>query len=159
MSPPKEKHGCDCRVKNDCPLENNCKITNVVYKATVTNKINSEVKFYIGSTDNFKLRWRNHKMSFSHKKYINSTELSSYVHNFTNRNDVSIKFEVIRSVKNKIKYGFCGLCLAEKLEIFNSMKDVNLLNNFHIVTPCLHQKATLLSAKNLGFERFANLIK
>ena len=159
LSPPKETHGCNCRVKKDCPLENNCMITNVVYKATVTNNINNEVKFYIGCTDNFKPRWTNHKMTFLHKKYKNSTELSSYVHNFTNRSDVDVKFEIIRSVKNKIKYGFCGLCLAEKLEIFNNMKDPNLLNNFHIVTPCLHQKSTLLSAKNLGFERFANIIK
>ena len=109
-------------------------------------------------TENFKSRYANHKKSFNHKSYVNETELSSYYHTFENSEDIKVKFEILRTCPGKPKYGFCSLCLAEKLEIFNN-KDNNLLNSkLQLVSFCTHQKKMLLNDTNLVYSRHSHLI-
>ena len=71
---------CNCRRKEECPIPENCLATNVIYKAEVTTTDNAETKKYIGMTSNeFKVRYRNHTKSFREEKHSNETELSKYI--------------------------------------------------------------------------------
>ena len=55
-----------------------CRVKCVVYKATVTHKI-QRVE-YVGSKSNrFKVRYRNHKFSFTNENKMNETALSQYI--------------------------------------------------------------------------------
>ena len=74
-----ERNGnlCSCRDRDKCPLNNNCVQKDIVYKATTSSGANE--KEYIGCTDNFKPRYRNHVKSFNNFCYRNDTELSTYV--------------------------------------------------------------------------------
>ena len=48
ISPSTVDSGCDCTHRNACPLENKCLTPGVVYKATITNDTDEEVKCYVG---------------------------------------------------------------------------------------------------------------
>ena len=39
-------YGCNCRVKTSCPLNNKCQISRIVYRADVSNNVDTETKFY-----------------------------------------------------------------------------------------------------------------
>ena len=65
---------CNCRKKGECLT------SGVVYQAKIRRKDNDKFETYVGLTaDDFKKRYRNHKTSFEHKSYRNSTELSKHV--------------------------------------------------------------------------------
>ena len=69
---------CNCRNKDQCPLDNKCLTSSVIYNAQVTT--NNATKNYIGLTEGtFKQRFSQHKATFKHRKYTNSTELSKYI--------------------------------------------------------------------------------
>ena len=73
---------CNCRDKVMCPLKGKCKQECVVYKVEVYSDpcSNEDKKVYFGSTQGeFKIRYYNHRTSFSHEKYRHSTTLSNYV--------------------------------------------------------------------------------
>ena len=73
-----EGNTCSCRKKEDCPLSAECLVSEVGYQATVTTGDKKET--YIGLTaTQFKARYRNHLMSFSHEKRRNETELSKHL--------------------------------------------------------------------------------
>ena len=60
-------------------LKGNCWIIKVIHKATVRKEVyyNHE-RIYIGATElNWKNKWYNHYLSFTNRKYDNSTTLSS----------------------------------------------------------------------------------
>lgn len=59
---------CPCHSPQSCPLNGPCLVFNVIYKATVEEP-NHPDKFYIGSTTNFKVRYRVHLSTFSCEKY------------------------------------------------------------------------------------------
>ena len=64
--------------KTYCPMNENCLATNVIYEATINaNLPNYQEKKYIGLCEStFKKRFANHKSSFNHEGYKNSTSLS-----------------------------------------------------------------------------------
>ena len=70
---PKNKKPCNCRSKDSCPLQGDCQ-DSVVYKATL--KHNNQNFEYIGSSENFKKRYSNHKSSFKNFSNRNATALS-----------------------------------------------------------------------------------
>ena len=71
---------CNCRKKGECPLNGQSLTSGVVYQAKIRRKDNDKFETYVGLTaDDFKTRYRNHKTSFEHKSYRNSTELSKHV--------------------------------------------------------------------------------
>ena len=74
-----ERNGnqCNCQDRDKCPLNNNCVQKDIVYRANTTS--DTTEKEYIGCTDNFKPRYRNHVKSFNNFCYRNDTELSTYV--------------------------------------------------------------------------------
>ena len=72
-----EKRSCNCRVKDNCPLNGNQLHEGIVYQANVIT--NNECKEYFGTSEGkFKLCYKNHTMSFRHRKRVNDTELSKY---------------------------------------------------------------------------------
>ena len=76
---PKPKK-CDDMKSNVCPLNEKCLTSNVVYKAEITTPHDGTTKEYIGMTSTeFKVRYRNHKKSFTKPTYSSDTELSKYV--------------------------------------------------------------------------------
>ena len=117
---------CNCRKKSDCPLDGACLERNVVYNATITAD-NGDTKSYIGMTEKeFKTRYRNHKTSFSNRKYASATALSKYVWVLKDANiNYSIKWSIVkraRAYTSGAKH--CNLCLAEKLCILKANKGI-----------------------------------
>ena len=60
---------CYCKSRSDCPMNGLCSLDNVVYQAIIYPKENiNDRKSYIGvSSTNWKIRYGNHKFSFSHE--------------------------------------------------------------------------------------------
>ena len=73
-----KKIECNCKSRSDCPMDGLCNLDNVVYQAIIYPKEDiSNKKYYIGvSSTNFKIRYGNHKYSFSHEHKKNQTALS-----------------------------------------------------------------------------------
>ena len=137
---------CNCRVKEECPMRGCCQVKSIVYKATVTS--NDEVKEYIGLTEPpFKHRYANHKTSFRHERYENSTELSKYVWDAKRSNeDFTIAWSIAdraQAYSNKTKR--CNLCLTEKLRIMSTDKDVRLNKRPELISTCRHANKFRLS--------------
>ena len=82
-----------------------CLTSQVVYRATVTNAINEDMKKYIDLADtNFKERHSNHKRDFKHQKYRNCTKLPKYVLKLKEKNIAPImKREILNKVYGKPK--------------------------------------------------------
>ena len=100
----------------------------VVHKAVANFDViqvttNSETKNYIGLTEGtFKQRFSQHKATFKHRKYTNSTELSKYIWKLRDNNqDFNIKWTIISRARpyNNISK-LCDLCLTEKLMIITA---------------------------------------
>ena len=89
--PPKN---CNCRDKPNCSLNGECRAKSIVYQASVTtprtgpnNTNNCHSETYVGLTDTeFKLRYANHKQSFSNQRLRNATELSKYIWSLKEKN-------------------------------------------------------------------------
>ena len=48
LTPKSYQTECNCRVKNFYSLENTCLTSQIIYKANVTNNLDSEYKYYLG---------------------------------------------------------------------------------------------------------------
>ena len=110
-----------CNCQSQCILPGNCRAECVVYKATANHPASPAQ--YIGSTSNeFKVRFRNHKASFKNENKKSETALSQYVWaNQLNTNDKnenitpSIKWEILKSCQlYKGGQQACDLCTTEK---------------------------------------------
>ena len=64
-----KKIECNCKSRSDCPMNGLCNLDDVVYQAIIYPKEDiNDKKYYIGiSSTNFKIRYGNHKFSFSHE--------------------------------------------------------------------------------------------
>ena len=57
-----------------------CLTFKTIYRADVSNDVNSDKNIYFGLEDTpFKKRYWNHTMDFKYEKYENSTELANYI--------------------------------------------------------------------------------
>ena len=131
---------CNCR-STPSPLHGACLTKCIVYKAIVHTDDPQQEKIYIGSTGEFKKRYRNHKMSFKNIKYSNSTTLSHHIWELKSaKTNYEIKWSIIKRTN---AYGNgskqCNLCLAEKLYILKVDKQ-NLLNRrSELLAECRHR--------------------
>ena len=83
-------------------------VSEVVYQATVT--IGDEKETYVGLiATQLKARYRNHLMSFRHKKRRNETELSKHLWQLKEANKILAK---AKSYTNLTKR--CNLCTTQK---------------------------------------------
>ena len=137
---PNAQDQCNCRDKDQCPIDNNCLTSAVIYNARVTT--GDTTKNYIGLTEGtFKQRFTQHKHSFHHRSYMNSTELSKYIWHLRDSNkDLNIKWTIIckaRPYSNITKR--CDLCTTEKLMIINSKPDELLNKRSELISKCRHE--------------------
>ena len=149
-TPPREniERTCNCIRKEHCPMNQNCLQKNVVYEATINSDLpDHEEKKYIGLCEStFKKRFANHKSSFSHERYKNSTALSNEVWRIKHLNGTpQITWRIIRSAPAySPESKRCALCLSEKFEIANYPGN-NLLNKrTEIIAKCRHRRKHLL---------------
>ena len=133
---------CSCQDKTTCPVPDECCRPNVVYHATVKHE-DGKTAEYIGSTEPaFKLRYGNHKKSFSLAKYQTETTLSKYVWDNKLNPSPTISWKYLKKcstydVGNKT----CDLCLSEKFYIIKNLHHVNLINKrTDIGNSCPHRR-------------------
>jgi hypothetical protein len=143
----KPAYGCNCREGEDsCPLDGRCQTPSLVYEAKVESS--EGVRRYIGQTAiTFKLRWNNHRQSFTTAYKKHSTSLSSHIWQLKKNNtDYDISWSTKSMAKPMERGGkSCNLCLTEKSMIASS-KDDNLLNKRNeVMTRCLHRFPHLLN--------------
>ena len=135
---------CDCTTE-PCPLGGKCSTDNVIYEAKL--ETDATTKTYIGlASTSFKARYRNHKTSFTHPSYKNSTALSKKIWDLkANRTPFRLTWSIKKRAQpyNPLTKR-CNLCLWEKYFILKA--DSSCLNSKkEIVSPCLHRDKFLLA--------------
>ena len=132
---------CNCRTKKEeeCPLNGECLENEVVYQATVTTQDTNET--YTGLIANqFKTRYRNHQMSFRHKKMRNETELSKHLWQL---NEEGKEFKITWKILAKAKpytniTKRCNLCSTEKFFLITKPHMATLNKRNELVSTCRH---------------------
>ena len=145
---------CNCRIKVNCPMKGlgPCNVGSVVYKAIMTAEGANEVKSYIGSTNNFKIRYGRHKQSFNDPNLRTDTALSEFCWRWKDRGlTPKFRFEVIcKAAEYNTKSKKCFLCIKEKIAILKAQEDPDNINSkSELVGHCLHRDKSLLSSLNL----------
>ena len=113
---------CNCQQRQNCPLDGHCISGPIVYKATIKDRQENE-HTYIGSTNNFKDRYRNHTKSFRHESYKRETTLSGFIWDNALEGEPDIRWEILRKTQvYKKGQRYCDLCLSEKLCITEELK-------------------------------------
>ena len=145
----KNENKCNCINKESCPLQNECLTSNIIYEATIsTTSHQYEPKIYYGLCETkFKVRYANHKKSFSNRKYNNETELASEYWRLRDSNITPIiKWKIKRKCsKYKPNSRHCNLCLNEKLFILEHKSDNILNKRTELVNKCRHENKFYLS--------------
>ena len=147
LNPRTTSFECNCQKKESCPLNGESLTSQLVYRVTVTNAINEDMKKYIHLADTtFKERHSNHKRDFKHQKYHNCRELAKYVRELKEKNIAPItKWEILSNVYDNPKQNMCILCLTEKLWIINFIHDNNYFNKkSELINKCRHFNKFLL---------------
>ena len=109
---PKPPKTCNCR-QTTCPLDGQC-LESVVYRAELETNRGSKVT-YIGSSNNFKNRYRNHKKSFNNIRYKHDTTLSKYIWDKGLNPTPNIRWTILsKACPYKPGQRYCDLCLTEK---------------------------------------------
>ena len=130
---------CNCRKTNECPLKKNCKGGPLVYKATI--QAGDEEYFYLGSSQDFKERYYNHKASFRNEEKQNATSLSKFVWENNMGPEPNIKWDIVK--KGQIYQRgqrYCDLCLSEAVQISKVINNIYCLNRkTELNIKCLHQ--------------------
>ena len=139
--------GCNCRGgRRMCPLQGRCQTPSLVYKAKVDT--DTEHKEYIGQTAiTFKLRFNNHKTSFTHSRKRHHTALSKYIWKQKDKGvDTTITWEPV-SITNPYSIGGrnCSLCLTEKASIARGDPVIMLNKRAEIMSKCRHRLPHMLS--------------
>ena len=78
---------CNCKTQNNGPMNGLCNLDNVVYQGIIYPKENiKDKKTYIRiSATKWKIRYANHKFSFSHKHLKHQTALSKHFWSLKNK--------------------------------------------------------------------------
>ena len=139
---PTEPLPCNCR--NQCPMNQSgeCRLSNIVYKATVMEENTNIRKEYIGiSGTEFKVRYANHKQSFTNEKKRDATSLSQHVWSLKDRNaPFSLKWSVLAKCAPYVCGSRkCNLCITEKCEILKCDPNITLNKRNEIVGKCRHR--------------------
>ena len=85
---------CNCRIKENYLLTGKCLHQCILYKAEVTTNI-SYKEYYETSEGKLKVKYNNHRQSFSHISHINDTELSKNLWTIeADRTDYRLKWSI-----------------------------------------------------------------
>ena len=141
---------CNCRDKTNCPLNKECLSENVLYEAVISCDLpNYSSKVYRGITaSKFKLRYANHKKSFTCKKYSNNTELSKEFWLIKNKGaNAKLEWKILKQCPSyNPTSNRCTLCLSEKLSILEYRGDNMLNKRSEIISTCRHRSKFLLKS-------------
>ena len=138
---------CNCRGGvTTCPVGGKCLQEDVVYTAEVESE--GVTHTYIGSSQEFKSRFIQHKSNFKLPKYEHATTLSTHIWSLSKANkQFNIVWKILaraRSYSPETKK--CGLCIAEKAKIL-FFQGTNLLNKrSEVMSKCRHRAKFKLSA-------------
>ena len=142
-----ELAGCTQVCDDTCPLPGNCKVTNVVYRATITREDNGHQDTYTGATyRRFKTRYNEH-MNDCRNPARDGTTLSNHVWSLKRRNiPYNIKWEIVgRASPFTPVTGMCRLCLLEKYHIMYNKWGATLNQRSEFFSHCYHKDPLLLS--------------
>ena len=149
-SPTIGRRTCNCINTPQCPLQQRCLSNNVLYQANITplgENLETNVYYSICETT-FKLRYPNHKKSFSHRNRKSDTELSNEFWRIKdNKHNANITWEILgRHQAYNTRSKRCSLCLNEKLKIVLH-RDNNMLNRrTEILNKCRHKNKYALTS-------------
>ena len=133
---------CNCTNKNQCPLNRKYVTESIVYQANITaNFPGYKEKVCLGvSRTTFKVRYGNHKKSFTKQRHKNDMKLSKEYWKVQQNGIPRMKWKVSRKCHaHNQKKGRCILCLNEKYEIAYYEGD-NLFNkSTEIFGTCRHR--------------------
>ena len=144
LSPPADyiAKKCNCRNEGNCPLNGNCLVSNVIYNCNIKHNNDVESINYIGLTENtFKDRFYKHRNSFKYSSKANCTELSKYI--WESKNNNNIDFDITWSILDRAKpYANgskrCNLCTSEKYHVITTTS--NIINKrSELVSKCRHE--------------------
>eukprot|EP00117_Sycon_ciliatum_P020587 scpid102289/ scgid18292/ len=129
-------------------MDGDCKVRCIVHKAIVQHTAGKQRREYLGLTEpTFKQRFNNHMSTAKHEMMKKSTELSKCIWKLKRKNTPhSVKWAVVTKApaySNATKR--CPLCLAEKLEILEADKIVNINKKSELVLKCRHDNKYYLS--------------
>ena len=149
-SPTIGRRTCNCINISQCPLQQRCLSNNILYQANITPfGQNSETKVYYGICETtFKLRYANHKKSFSHRNRKSDTELSNKFWRIKdNKHSANITWDILgRHQAYNTSSKRCSLCLNEKLKIALHRNNNMLNRRTEILNKCRHKnKYALIS--------------
>ena len=117
-----KKKECNCKSQTDCPMSGLCNLGNVVYQAIINTKEDlSDKKFYICvSSTSWKIRYGNHKFSFSHEHEKNQTALSKHYWGLKDKGlTPDIQWSILKRCSTPKSFDCrCNLCLEEKKNTF-----------------------------------------
>lgn len=144
---PSTAPACNCRGgAPSCPLDGQCLQQDVVYQVDV--KTDQDTKVYIGSTQDFKVRYRAHISSSKKPAYRESTKLSTYLWSLKDEDtDYTLQWRIIARARSYCpETGRCGLCTSEKMHIL-FYRGGNMLNKrSEIMAKCRHRAKHKLQA-------------
>ena len=138
----------NCRDPTQCPLGQECLTKDVIYQAQVKRADKDTVEKYVGLTSTpFKLRWSNHKVSFTHPSRQNETKLSTYIWDLKRQ---GIAFELNWKILEKSNSYSpstkkCWLCIKEKYFILFKPKEATINMRHEFFSPCPHKAKYKLS--------------
>ena len=131
-------------------MGNRCLTKEIVYKATICSvEEQSDKRIYFGITKNeFKIRYGNHKTSFSNRYRAGDTALSKYYWKIIDMGKTpKIKWEIVKRAKScTAMNNTCTLCITEKILITTykfKRKDIHIgiLNSrSESGVKCIHRK-------------------
>ena len=139
-----KKIECNCKSRSDCPMNGLCNLDNVVYQAIIYPKEDiNDKKYYTGiSYTTFKIRYGNHKFSFSHEHQKNQTALSKHYRGLKVKGlTPEIQWSILRRSSTPKSFdSSCNLCLEEKIHILLFPEPKTLLNKRNeLIARCRHR--------------------
>ena len=135
-----------------CPLGGECEISEIVYKATITNV--SDTKVYFGLTSRkFIERYRLHKSSMKLRDSKHHTTLSKEVWRLRDLGySPSVTFTIHKRAKAaQAAATRCDLCITEKFSIITCTEPGLLNSNDELFSKCKH-KAKWKISKVIWFD-------
>ena len=140
--------GCNCQGGPlSCPVGGKCLTSNVIYEATVTQRITGLKETYTGVTSRkFKDRLYEHRTDMNRVKARDNTRLSAHIWELK---DSGIDFDVKWRIKDRAtpynpSTRSCRICLKEKFHILYNREGASLNKRSEIFNTCLHRKQKLL---------------
>ena len=139
-----KQNKCNCKTRNNCPMNGLCNLNNTVYQVIIYLKENiKDKKTYIRiSSTKWKIRYANHKFSFSHEHLKHQTALSKHFWSLKNKGlTPEIQWSILKN-SNTPKFfdSRCNLCQEEKIQIMIYLDPEKLLNQqCELIARCRHR--------------------